>query len=805
MGTHRWRIELAGRLQGVGFRPLVHRLAKALDLSGSVWNEGQGVVVEVQGPECELEHFIRDLHAQLPGHACIDEQRIIQLPAIDYQGTKSDGFKIQSSGGPIVWACEALPDLPPCQACLSELFDPENRRYLYPMISCTQCGPRFSIQRSAPFDRQRTTLEHYLLCQDCQSEYDDTHNRRCHAQTLGCFSCGPQWVWTESPNAPLICNNSKSVQTMLDAFVRILRTDGIVVVKGVGGYQFFCDAASERAVKRIRQIKHREAKPFAVLVDSMDRAKELVELSLSGIEALQGSDRPIVIGNRRKAKSTIEPEDYPGNWVCSLRNSLGVMLPNSPAQYLLASAFGRPCLVTSANDSNEPMLIDDRQVIERFGGRVQAVLMHDREIAEPLDDPVICDTPVGLIPVRLGRGNTPCRLSNPSNRECDRVSLALGADLKSAWALALGNRVYLTQHLGAASHPAVASRIEQSIGRLLATGLPLEGLITDKHPEYQTTLLGQRLALLCQESANQVTCKEVQHHVAHLGSLMLDHGILPEAPFIGFVFDGTGLGSDGSIWGGELIGIQNYQSHRLGYLRPFRLPLGDVAAKNPWRAALALMIDAGITPESIEACCAWASESGWGKLSKTEQFALQRASTSQILTIPSSSMGRFIDGLTSLLGLTHINDYEGHAAMLLEDLAAHEHRQIDAQSGTELNSKLDSEAYRFAFTEVAGRIVFDGRDVVRGVLKDLREQVAVSRIAYRIHLSIAILMRDSLMLVPAAWSESRRVGITGGVFQNRLLTELTAQKFQESSWRVVMHQRVPPNDSGLAVGQLLFS
>ncbi|MFN9624900.1 MAG: carbamoyltransferase HypF [Planctomycetota bacterium] len=788
MSQNRQRIKLTGRLQGMGLRPLVWRIANSMELTGWVSNDAQGVCIEVQGAKEDLEQFILNLREQLPESARIDSEQIDDIPSERVETGQEDGFAILNSQGQGHTLCDALPDMAPCENCISELFDPANRRYLYPMISCTQCGPRYSIQTSVPFDRERTTLDRFPLCNKCDSEYSDPENRRFHSQTIGCFECGPSWTWSEMNSQAIHSTNSDRVEFIIERFKHILLADGIVLVKGVGGFQLLCDAKSQHAAQRIRNIKNREHKPFALMVESIAQAVEIAEFSYVAHVALQQSHRPIVVGARKPVDCTRRANF--GRWISDLESSLGIMLPNSPMLHLLARRFGRPVVITSANRSSEPMMIDDNQAIERFGYQVDAILMHDRQIVEPLDDPVVIDTSVGLIPIRLGRGNTPYRLSSDRSHLGSMTAVALGADLKAAWGMSHGQGLYLMQPLGDASHPAVIERIENSIQKVLRSGLPVSSILVDKHPSYETSLLGRRLAMPVHHGSQGLVCHSIQHHAAHLVSLAIDARIRDEESLLGFVFDGTGYGTDGAIWGGEFLRIRGSEFSRLGHLRPFRLPAGDVAAKYPWRTALAMVLDAGLKIDDLQACGDWTTSSPWGLLKESEQSMLVDLFDAPSFSIPTSSIGRFLDGIASLLGLVHANDYEGHAAMMLEDLAIG------------YNREQDTVAYRFAVHVQSGVIEFDSRPVVRRLIEDLRCGTNPSQIAFGIHASIATMMVDALGVLPKELGESQLVGLSGGVFQNRLLVELAVDSLERAGHRVCLHRHIPPNDSGLAIGQL---
>jgi len=788
MSRNRQRIKLTGRLQGVGLRPLVWRIANSIGLTGWVSNDAQGVCIEVQGAKVDLEQFILNLREQLPESARIDSEQIDDIPIQLMGKGQEEGFAILNSQGQGHTLCDALPDMAPCENCIRELFDPANRRYLYPMISCTQCGPRYSIQTSVPFDRERTTLDRFPLCNKCDSEYSDPENRRFHSQTIGCFECGPSWTWSEMNSQAIHSTNSDRVEFILERFVQILLADGIILVKGIGGFQLLCDAKSQHAAQKIRNIKNREHKPFALMVESIAQAVEIAEFSYAAHVALQQSHRPIVVGARKPVDCTRRANF--GRWISDLDSSLGIMLPNSPMLHLLARRFGRPIVITSANRSSEPMMIDDNQAIEQFGDLVDAILMHDRQIVEPLDDPVVIDTSVGLIPIRLGRGNTPYRLSSDRSHLGSMTAVALGADLKAAWGMSHGQGLYLMQQLGDASHPAVLARIEESIQKILQSDLPAESIMVDMHPLYETTKLGKRLARSPSEGSPGVLCESIQHHAAHLASLAIDAGIRDEDGLIGFVFDGTGYGTDGAIWGGEFLRIRGSEFSRLGHLRPFRLPAGDVAAKYPWRTALAMVLDAGLKIDDLQACGDWTTSSPWGLLKESEQSMLVDLFDAPSFSITTSSIGRFLDGISSLLGLVHANHYEGHAAMMLEDFAAAYKREQDTVG------------YRFAVHVKSGVIEFDGRPVVRQLIEDLRCGTNPSQIAFEIHASIATMMVNALESLPKELGENQLVGLSGGVFQNRLLVELAVDSLERAGHRVCLHRHIPPNDSGLAIGQL---
>jgi hydrogenase maturation protein HypF len=610
---------------------------------------------------------------------------------------------------------------------------------------------------------------------------------------------------------------------MQSRFQKVIQAGQIVLVKGVGGYQLMCDATDEQAVDRLRHIKRREHKPFALLLGSLQQASQWTELSAEAECELQATHRPIVVA-RRIARAEA-PSGGLGSEIALARSvsnfecSLGVMLPNNPMQYLLTSSLESPLVLTSANDSAEPMLIDDSQALERFAGSVGGILSHNRTIVQSLEDPIAIDTPVGLIPVRLGRGNAPCRLeiaSLASSPLLARPAIAMGADLKAAWAQSDSRGIRLMQHLGDASHPEVYARLERSVqGALVAqssnastaSNASIARIATDRHPGYQTTQLGAKLSR--GDTGDDPggdpggDCTAIQHHAAHLGALALDLRIPLEERFLGFVFDGTGYGGPAEIWGGELIAIEGHEMTRLGHLRPFRLPKGDVSARNPWRSALALLTDAGIGFDEVRASCDWAQRSPWALLSESQRSDYVRLATSQDHTVLSSSMGRWLDAIGSLLGLVHVNHYEGHAPMMLEDCATRYAIDMGLDRLRNLGRiEQDAEEYRFTIAPQGTLYQIDGRGILSRLLEDLRNGLGVGCIAYRVHGAIAQLLIDTLEHLDSPWAESRRVGLTGGVFQNRLLVELASDRLGRAGWQALFHRRIPPNDSGIAAGQL---
>jgi hydrogenase maturation protein HypF len=702
--VERRRFRVSGVVQGVGFRPFVYGLAHRHGLSGFVLNDGSGVVIEAEGETIRLDAFAGALREEAPPLARVERLTAELLPA----ASGEPGFTIAASSGTAATAV-VPPDVAPCDDCLRELFDPNDRRYRYPFINCTQCGPRFTIVRAVPYDRANTTMAGFTMCPDCRREYEDPGDRRFHAEPSCCPACGPQ------------------LSMPLEDAVALLRRGAIVAVKGLGGYHLACDAASEDAVARLRARKHREEKPFALLSDS---PRSLAEVSPEEDALLRSPARPIVLLHRH-ASAAVAPSVAPGTpW-------LGVMLPYTPLHHLLAGDFGGALVLTSGNRSDEPIAFDDTEARERLGGIADAFLVHDRPIHRRCEDSV---ARAGFI-ARRSRGHVPGALPLPL--VAARPLLAVGAELKSTFCVARGADAFLSPHLGdldsELAYRAFRTDLELYLSML---GVEPELIAHDLHPEYLST----KWAL--EQDAELVG---VQHHHAHAAACLAEHR--EQGPALALVFDGTGYGTDGTLWGGELLRCDLAEFERVAHLDTVPLPGGEAAIREPWRTAAAYLERAG----------------------RPVPFARWPLVRESLKLGPplSSGMGRLFDAVAAILGVRDKVTYEGQAAIELEQLA-----------GT-----VAAEPYPWRFG--------DGAALVAAVHDDLAGRRPRTQIAAAFHETVAAATADAC----AEAAEPRTVVLSGGTFQNLRLLDATRGRLDAHGFRVLTHRAVPPNDGGISYGQ----
>lgn len=748
----RSRFEVSGLVQGVGFRPFVYVTASELGLTGSVANTPSGVVVEVEGTPAavaELGHRLTHAAPLLADVHDISESR--QPPR---GGT---GFTIEDSvsgeGRTL-----ASPDVATCDDCLRELADPADRRYRHPFITCTNCGPRFTIITGLPYDRAATTMAGFAMCDVCRSEYDDPTDRRFHAQPIACPDCGPTLELVgDGPQA----EGDDAVRRARDLLARGL----VVAVKGLGGYHLACDARNETAVAKLRRRKQRGDKPFAVMVRDAEVACELATMSDGERLLLTGNRKPIVLLARRDT-GRLGASVAPGN------PDLGLMLPYTPLHVLLIEAPGTDALVmTSGNLSGEPIVTDDDEARERLASIADVWLRHDRPIHVPCDDSVARFVTDAELPLRRSRGHAPLPVALPF--DVDPV-LAVGADLKNTCALASGRYAWMSQHIGDLDDLATQAALTASEAHLeKLTGVRPESLVADAHPGY----LSSRWA---REHAAGRQVRTVQHHHAHVAAVMGEHGLGSDDTVIGVAFDGTGFGTDGAIWGGEVL-IAGYKSfRRAAQLVYVPLAGGDASVLRPYRMALAHLWAAGISwfddIPSVAAC------------PETERGVLAHQLTTGLGCVPTSSMGRLFDAVSSLVGVRHTVDYEAEAAIELESLA---------------RSVTVPEPYRFEITAPdAGPVLADPAPVLRAVVDGVRRGEPAADVAARFHAGVAALVAD------LADHERRQTGLdtvvlAGGVFQNALLLDTSTQLLAARGFTVLRPRLLPPHDGGIAFGQIL--
>ncbi|MCW2902403.1 MAG: (NiFe) hydrogenase maturation protein HypF [Streptosporangiaceae bacterium] len=756
--VERRRVTVEGVVQGVGFRPFVHRLATELGVAGFVGNDSGSVFIEIEGARRTVETFLRRLRTDAPPLSQISEVRAEPMARADGEGA----FRIVSSRVAPGARTLVPPDVAVCADCLRELFDPGDRRYRHPFITCTNCGPRFSIIRSLPYDRPATTMAGFPMCAACAAEYHDPGDRRFHAQPLCCHGCGPRLTFTRAQAAVT------GSDTALSAAQRALADGLVVAVKGIGGYHLACRADSPAAVRRLRERKARGGKAFAVMARDLATAHRLAEVDEAEAAVLLGSARPVVLLRRRPGAPVAAEDVAPGNPL------LGVMLPYSPLHHLLFAPIpggtARPpevLVMTSANLSEEPICFDDQDARDRLPLLADAVLAHDRPIHVPCDDSVVRVVDGRELPIRRSRGYAPLPVRLPAAAE---PILAVGGELKNTFCVTEGHHAFCSAHVGDMGNLETLRAFERSAAQLatLCGSRPVR-LAADAHPGYLT----RRWA---EDHAADRPLHLVQHHHAHVASLLAEHGRLGE-PIVGVAFDGTGYGLDAAVWGGEvlLLGRDSHRFTRAGHLRTVPLPGGDAGVRNPCRMALSHLAAADVPWDPdlppVAAC------------SPAELRALRSQLRSRLGCVDCTSMGRLFDAVSSLLGVRHRIGYEGQAAIELEVLAA-------GAGGTPPALRLT----------VGTDGVMDPRPMLRGLIAGLRAGTPVADLAAGFHEAVAVAVAET---VTSAGRRAgvRLAGLTGGVFQNVLLLRACRDRLREAGFEVLIHRVVPPNDGGLALGQ----
>ncbi|MEU6471105.1 carbamoyltransferase HypF [Streptomyces massasporeus] len=754
----RRRVTVRGTVQGVGFRPFVHRLATDLALAGFVSNTASGVLIEVEGPPDGVADFCDRLAGEPPPLATVTGVGFEDLPATGAESTFGIRSTDRSPGSTLL-----PPDTATCPDCLRELRDPADRRHRHPFVTCTHCGPRFTIATGMPYDRAVTTMAGFPMCAACAREYGDPLDRRFHAQPVACPDCGPRLRLV--PGAGSAVRPARDTEALASARA-LLAAGRIVAVKGLGGYHLACDATDARAVDTLRTRKARGGKPFAVMCADLDDVRRIADLSSSERAALTGSRRPIVLLRRRTEANGLAPGVCPGS------PHLGVMLPYTPVHTLLFGLPGDPpgprvLVMTSGNRSGEPIVTDDDEALTRLAGLADAWLAHDRPISSPCDDSLLRVRPDGTEQVlRRSRGYVPRPLRLPVGV---RPALAVGGDLKNALCLGAGDQAWFGPHIGDMGDLTTLEAARRADAHLRSlTGVRPEVVAADRHPGYHSTRWAARLAGHAPVA--------VQHHHAHIASAMAEHGLDGTTPVIGVAFDGTGYGDDGTVWGGEILLADYAGFRRYARLSPAPLPGGDAGVANPCRLALARLWAAGL-PWDADLPCVTAC-------APQELAVLQRQLTGGLACVPTSSMGRLFDAVSSLVGVCHRAGYEAQAALELEAAAA-------SAWGA------DRSAYTFADG-------FDPAPVLSALVADLRRGTPTAVLAARFHRAVARAVAESCRRARQDTGLAT-VALSGGVFANALLEQECARLLTEDGFAVLRHGEVPPNDGGLALGQLVVA
>ncbi|MFQ3535606.1 MAG: carbamoyltransferase HypF [Aggregatilineales bacterium] len=759
MSTRRLRLTLGGVVQGVGFRPFVYRLANDLALGGWIVNAPHGVVIELEGDSAALEAFLARLPREKPAHALITALEQTEIPPA---GERT--FAIRHSRAEGDRTALILPDLATCPDCLRELFDPSDRRYRYPFINCTHCGPRYSVILSLPYDRPNTTMRAFTLCSECRQEYQSPLDRRFHAQPTACPRCGPQLAaW--SAGGDQLAVRDEALYLAEEA----LRDGQIVALKGLGGFQLLCDARSAEAVRRLRARKRRPEKPFAVMLPDLEMARRLCCVDEEEAALLTSAAAPIVLLRLRSAElaEAVAPHNP----------FLGAMLPYTPLHHLLMRDLGFPIVATSGNLSGEPICTDEHEALARLGAIADLFLVHDRPIARAVDDSVAYVVLGKPLILRRARGYAP--LPAPSDAPLPPL-IAVGAHQKNTLCVAEGERIILSQHIGdldSAESERAFSQTLSDLAQLYAVQPRL--IVCDAHPDYLSTRHAEQLA-----AERGVPLVQVQHHYAHALACMAENAIEP--PFLAVTWDGTGYGADGTIWGGEFLQVTAESFVRVATWQAFPLIGGEAAAREPRRSALGALwaMYGGRLPESLY------NLPSLRAFTPSELQLLLQALARSVNAPLTSSVGRLFDAVASLLDLSQRMSFEGQAAMRLEFAA------LAAAQNTD-------ESYPFEVTTIttangqAVRIIGYAR-IFEAIMDDLRRGISVVSIARRFHQTLC-----AAIVAQARATGLERVALCGGCFQNRFLLTNAAAALRQASFLPFWSAQVPPNDGGIAYGQAI--
>jgi hydrogenase maturation protein HypF len=748
----RLRVIVRGVVQGVGFRPMVYRLATESGLMGWVANSSQGVQIEVEGKKAMLDHFLLRIQEEKPPHAFIQS-----LEASFFDPLGFDAFEIWESEDDGTLEAYIPADIATCSECLKEVFDPTDRRYLYPFTNCTHCGPRYSIIYALPYDRCNTTMHVFEMCEKCRQEYEDPGDRRFHAQPNACPTCGPHvQLWDRNGNT-IAQHHEAIVQT-----AHAVLDGAIVAVKGLGGFHLLVDAGSEKGVAELRRRKHREAKPFALLFPSLEMIREECDVSSLEERLLKSSEAPIVLlRKRQRAHSRIASNVAPES------PFLGAMLPYTPLHHLLLSILRVPVVATSGNISDEPICIDEHEALQRLNGIADLFLVHNRPILRQVDDSVEKVVMGREQILRRSRGYAPLPISLPEEQP---DMLAVGAHQKNTIAFAKGRHACISQHIGDLETQEAHDAFRRTVASLqtLSRAEP-RTVVADLHPDYASTQFA---------AASALPVQYIQHHHAHIASCMADNDLA--GPVLGVAWDGTGYGTDGTIWGGEFLVTDGGSYKRVATLRSFRLPGGERAVKQPCRTAVGVLYE--ILGERVFDMVELSPVAAFGA---RERSVLNHMLVRNVNAPITTSVGRLFDAVASVAGLVHRVQYEGQAAVMLE-------HAIDAASVIH--------PYNFQIEQsltTPTLYVVDWANMIVGILRDMAHDVPCGVIARRFHDTLAEIIVGVARLVG-----EERVLLSGGCFQNSYLTERTVTLLRQEGFRPYWHQRVPPNDGGISLGQI---
>jgi hydrogenase maturation protein HypF len=773
----RIHIAIRGAVQGVGFRPFIFKLANELNLSGYVLNNSSGVFIEAEGNEPILRTFLSRIEPDKPKLSVITSLEYSFLDLVGYSK-----FEIRESKDDEDVSAIILPDIAVCDDCLKEMFDPNDRRYLYPFINCTNCGPRFSIIESLPYDRPNTSMKKFKMCDKCREEYENPSDRRFHAQPIACPDCGPQlFLWDENGNI------ISEKQSALNLTVELIRHGKIIALKGLGGFQLIVDSTNDEAVRELRKRKHREEKPFALMFPSIESIIEVCEVSETEKRVLCSPESPIDLLRRKSKignmKSEISVTVAPNN------PYLGIMLPYTPLHHLLMKELNLPLVATSANLSEEPICIDELEALQKLKGIADYYLVHNRPIVRHVDDSIVRVIMNREMVMRRARGYAPLpvMVSEKYSSLKEKTILAVGGHLKNTVALKKGSNIFISQHIGDLSTEESSKTFKKVIAdfKLLYNAEPDE-IISDLHPEYISTKYAKHLS---------EKIEQVQHHYAHIAACRFENQVEGEA--LGVSWDGTGYGLDGTVWGGEFFLTDDVSYKHYATFRSFKLPGGEKAIKEPRRSLTGILFEiAGVSfvnefSDLIE-----------NKFTAPEIGIVLNMLSKKINSPITSSAGRLFDAVSSLLGICDRTNYEGQAAMMLEFTADLNERGY-YPFGIKESEKFQPEVVGLRRGQRTLRAdeplvqIIDWQPIIISIINDIRNDIRPNIISAKFHNTLA-----KVILEIAKRSELNKVVLSGGCFQNALLTERTISLLQENNYKVYWHQRIPPNDGGISLGQI---
>ncbi|MDJ0661230.1 MAG: carbamoyltransferase HypF [Crocosphaera sp.] len=742
----RLQIIITGAVQGVGFRPFIYRLATDLKLKGWVNNSASGVFIEVEGNETRLETFLSRLPQEKPPISQINSLETRWLDPVNY-----NSFEIRHSSSGEKTAI-ILPDLSTCSDCLQEIFDPDNRRYLYPFTNCTNCGPRYTIIEELPYDRPQTTMKSFTMCDACQAEYENPLNRRFHAQPNACSVCGPKLqLWNQK--GEVLGDNNDALNLSINA----VKEGKILALKGLGGFQLIVNARNTQSVQQLRQRKHRPHKPFALMYASLEAIKHDCEVNELEEQLLTSPQAPIVL-LKRKNNLHLSPDVAPNN------PYLGVMLPPTPLHHLLLHTLDFPVVATSGNLASEPICIDEKEALKRLKNIADLFLVHNRPIIRPVDDSVIRVMAGREIMIRRARGYAPFPIT--INDHSSTNILAVGGHLKNTVAILKNNQVFISQHIGDLSTTEALKSFHKVMKSLKGLyDFDPELIVCDAHPDYVSSQYAK---------AQNLPVITVQHHYAHVLSCLANNNVNP--PVLGVAWDGTGYGDDQTIWGGEFLLITDKKYERMAHFRPFKLPGGEQAVKNPKRIALSILSEVLGDNNHIKL--------PFLETIATQELNLVKQMLSRNLNTPStSSVGRLFDGVAAMIGICQNITFEAQGAMALEYA---------------INDFKTEQTYPYQIKGSTSPLVIDWQWIIESIIEDILQKESHQEIAAKFHNTLVKIIIDIAQKI-----QQKNILLTGGCFQNKYLSERAILQLKEQNFIPFWHHSVPPNDGGIALGQII--